>query len=159
MQTIVRAGVVLGVLVVVWTFVMGFTGWYKDPALLNLFYVVIPIQIGVLVWALRQTAAQGRRYGSQVGAGTLISLIGGVIIIAGSILFTTVVFPNYFSELAAIQERMLQQAGHGEAEIREVMAMTAKTATPVFQAVFGFVGTMVTGVVASLAIGAFARAR
>ena len=25
-----RAGVLLGVLCVIWTFVMGFTGWYKD---------------------------------------------------------------------------------------------------------------------------------
>ncbi|MBP1648220.1 MAG: hypothetical protein H6Q30_1665, partial [Bacteroidetes bacterium] len=31
MQPTVKAGIVLGILVVVWTFFMGITGWYKDP--------------------------------------------------------------------------------------------------------------------------------
>ena len=61
----------LGLLVVAWTFVMGFTGWYKDPTLLNLSRVVIPIQICALVWELRKTAAGGRAYGGQVAAGTI----------------------------------------------------------------------------------------
>ncbi len=159
MNTIVRAGVLLGVLVEVWTFVMGFTGWYKDPALLNLFWVVIPIQIGVLIWALRTTAAEGRAYGGQVAAGTVISLIGGVIIIVGSLIFTTLVFPNYFEDLAAIQEEMLRSAGTTEAEIKQMMEMTARTSTPMMQAIFGFIGTVVTGIVCSLVIGAFSRAK
>jgi hypothetical protein len=138
---------------------MGFTGWYKHPSLLNLFYVVILIQILLLIWALQQTAGEGRKYGGQVVAGTLISAIGGVIIIGSSLLFTTVVFPNYFQELAAIQEQMLREAGKSEAEIRTMLDMTAKTSTPMMQAMAGFVGTFVTGLVASLVIGRFARAK
>jgi hypothetical protein len=159
MNTIVKAGVALGVLVVIWTFIMGFTGWYKDPALLNLFYVVIAIQIAVLMWALKRTAAEGRGFGGQLGAGTLISLIGGVFVVVGSLIFTTVVFPNYFQDIAAIQEQMLRSAGKSEAEIKTVMDMAARTSTPAMQAFFGFCGTMVTGVVVSAIIGAFVRAR
>jgi hypothetical protein len=83
---------VLGVLVGAWTFVMGFTGWYKDPVLLNMFWVVIVIQIVVLLWTLRQTTCAG-----------------------------------------------------------------AATATPFYQALFGFSGTVVTGVVVSAVAGAFVR--
>jgi len=43
---------------VLWTLVMGVTGWYKHPVLLNMFWVVVLIEIGVLVWGLRQTAAR-----------------------------------------------------------------------------------------------------
>ena len=159
MNTIVKAGVVLGILVEVWTYLMGFTGWYKDPALLNLFWVVIAIQIAVLMWALKRTAAEGRGYGGQVGAGTLISLIAGVFVIVGSLVFTMVVFPNYFRELATIQEQMLRTAGKSEDEIKMVMDMTAKTSTPMMQAFFGFCGTLVTGIVVSAIIGAFIRAK
>ena len=159
MNTIVKAGLVLGVLVEIWTYLMGFTGWYKDPALMNLFWVVIALQIAVLMWALKRTAAEGRGYGGQVGAGTLISLIGGAFVIVGSLAFTMVVFPSYFKELAAIQEQLLRTAGRSDAEIKQVMDMTARTSTPLIQACFGFLGTIVTGIVVSVIIGAFVRAK
>ena len=159
MNTIVKAGVVLGILVEIWTFLYGFTGWYKDPALMNLFYVVIALQIAVLMWALKRTAAEGRGFGGQLGAGTLISLIGGVFVVVGSLVFTTVVFPNYFQDVAAVQEQMMRSAGRSDAEIKQVMDMAAKTSTPAMQAFVGFCGTMVTGVVVSAIIGAFVRAK
>ena len=159
MNTITKAGIVLGILVEIWTYLMGFTGWYKDPSLMNLFWVVIAIQIAVLMWALKRTAAEGRGYGGQVGAGTLISLIGGVFVIVGSLVFTMVVFPNYFSDLAAIQEQMLRTAGRSDGEIRQVMSLTAKTSTPLIQACLGFLGTLVTGFVVSAIIGAFVKAK
>jgi len=159
MNTILKAGIVLGALVEIWTYLMGFTGWYKDPALMNLFWVVIAIQIAVLMWALKRTAAEGRGFGGQVAAGTLISLIGGIFVIVGSLIFTIVVFPNYFRDLAVIQEQMLRAAGRAEAEIQQVMEMSAKTSTPMMQAIFGFLGTLVTGIVVSTIIGAFVRAK
>lgn len=159
MNTILKAGIVLGVLVEIWTYLMGFTGWYKDPALMNLFFVVIAIEIAVLMWALKRTAAEGRGWGGQVGAGTLIALIGGVFVIVGSLIFTMVVFPNYFTDLAAIQEQMLRTSGQSEEQIRQTMEMTAKTSTPVMQACFGFLGTLITGIVVSMIIGAFVKAK
>jgi hypothetical protein len=36
------------ILVSIWTFVIGLPGWYKDPVLLNLFFLVILLQIGVI---------------------------------------------------------------------------------------------------------------
>ena len=159
MNTILKAGIVMGVLVEIWTYVMGFTGWYKHPTFMNLFWVVIALQIAVLMSALKHTAKEGRGYGGQVGAGTLISLIGSAFVIVGSLIFTLVVFPNYFTDLAAIQEQMLRTAGRTEADIRQMMEMTARTSTPMMQAFFGFLGTLVTGVVVSAIIGAFVRAK
>ena len=159
MNTILKAGVVLGLLVEVWTLVMGFTGWYRHPVLLYLFFLVIPIQIAVLIWALRKTAAEGRRYWGQVSAGVLISAIAGIIIVVGSLLFTTVFFPDYFQELSGMQEQMMHQAGKSEAEIRAALNAAAKTNTPMAQAMSGLIGTLVTGLVASLAISGFSRAK
>lgn len=159
MKTILTYGVILGAVVVGWTFVMGFSGWYRHPALLNLFFLVIPIQIGLIVGMLSRTAAQGRGYLGQVVAGTTASVLGGVIIVGGSLLFTTVVFPNYFSELRAIQEEILRSRGLPEAEIAAHAAATASTQTPLIQAMAGFVGTFATGLVTSLVAGGFIRAR
>ena len=89
----IRAGVLLGLLCVIWTFVMGFTAWYKDPVMLNLFFLVILFEIAVIVWALRQTAPAAT-WGGQVVNGLTISAVASVIIFVGSLLFTTVAFPT-----------------------------------------------------------------
>ncbi len=158
MSSTVRTGLLIGVSVVAWTFVMGFTGWYLDPSLLNLFFLVIPIQVALLVVGLRSSAAENG-YGRQVFSGTLASLLASVLIFGGSIFFTTVVFPSYFDELRAVHATMLEQAGKSAEEVRAQVEAMAATQTPFLQALFGAIGTVVTGLVSSLVIAAFARKR
>jgi len=158
MNAIWKPGISLGLLVALWTFVMGFTGMYKDPSLAWLFVPVAAlIQVAVLVWALRVTAAQGRGYAGQVAAGLMISVVAAVIIFFGSILFTTVVFPNYFEEVRALGEQALRDAGRTEEEIRAMLAMQEKVQTPFLQAFFGVIGTVITGLIASLIVAIFVR--
>ncbi len=151
-----RAGVLLGVLCVIWTFVMGFTGWYKDPVMLNLFFLVIPLEIGIVIWALRKTAA-GATWGGQIVNGLVLSLVAGVIIFAGSLLFTTVAFPDYFADLQAAQTQMLKTAGMSEGEIKTQVAAAAAMQTPLVNALSGVIGTVVTGVIVAAIAGAIWR--
>ena len=159
MNPILSAGLLIGVLCGVWTFVMGLTGWYRDPMLLNLFFVVILIEIGGLVWGLRQTAAQGRGYGSQVIAGTMMAIVAGVVVICSSLLFTTVAYPDYFNELEALYIEMLQQQGLSESEIARQVSENRAANTPMGQAMQGFIGTLVTGILASAIIAIWVRSR
>ncbi len=157
MKPILKAGLVLGILVEIWTYVLGIAGWYKDPVLLNLFYGVILIEIGVLIWGLRLTAAEGRGYGGQVAAGLIISVIGAVVIFVGSFLFTSVVFPNYFTELNDMYRQIGPQQGLTSEQIEAEIASMAGVQTPFMNALIGAVMTIVTGLVASLIIAVFIR--
>jgi hypothetical protein len=157
MNPILSAGLLIGVLCGVWTFVMGFTGWYKDPVLANVFFVVIAIEIGGLIWGLRKTAAQGRTYGGQILAGTMMAIVAGVIIIASSLVFTTVVFPDYLADTEQTYRSVLRQQGKSEAEIAAAFEASAAAATPMGQAMSGFFGTLLTGIIASAVIGIFIR--
>lgn len=159
MSPIPAAGLLIGVLCGIWMFMMGLTGWYKDPARLNLFFLVIAIEVGGLIWGLRRTAAQGRSYSGQVVAGTLISVIAGLVIIVSSLLFTTVAFPGYFEEVNAISREMMIKEGKSEAEIQRVLHEWAPMQTPIRNALIGFFGTFVTGVVASAVMAVWLRAR
>ena len=152
----IRAGVLLGVLCVFWTFVMGFTGWYKDPVMLNLFFLVILLEVGIVIWALRKTAASAT-WGGQVVNGLVLSLVASVIIFAGSLFFTTVAFPDYFTELQSAQTQMLKTQGLSEADIKMQMAAAAALQTPFMNALTGVIGTVVTGVVVAAIAGAFLR--
>ena len=160
MNPILTAGVLIGILCSAWTFILGFTGLYKSPAANVVFIsVAMAIEVVVLTWGLRRTAAEGRAYGGQILAGTMMAIVGGVIIIASSLVFTTVVFPNYFVEVEQAYRNALQSQGKSEAEIAAAIQANAASATPMAQAMSGFIGTLVTGIVASAIIGIFVRRR
>ena len=116
-------------------FVFGFTGWYKDPTLNLLFFLVILIEVAGLIWGLRQTAREGRNYNQQIVAGTMMAVIAGVVIIAASLAFTTM-FPDAMDAPRAADP----------------------SATPMSQALNGFIDTLVTGILASAAIAIRVRA-
>jgi hypothetical protein len=137
MNPVLGTGVLIGVLCGLWMLVVGYTGWYRHPQLRNIFYLVVLIEVAGLVWGLRRTAAEGRSYGGQIVAGTMMSVVAGVIIIASSLLFTTVLFPSYFADM--------QESFHETGS------------TPMGQAIQGFMGTLITGIVASAVIGLFFR--
>jgi hypothetical protein len=158
MNPILTAGIVIGVLCSLWTLVMGYTGWYKDPALANVFFFVIVIEIAGLIWGLRRTA-RDRAYGGQILAGTMMSIVAGVIIVGTSLLFTTVLFPDYSQEAEQMFRAGLQQQGRTATEIADAVRANAANWTPMAQAMSGFVGTLVTGIVASAVIGYFVRRR
>lgn len=159
MSPILAAGLLIGGGVAAWTLVMGITGWYKDPVLLNAFFLVVIIEIVGLVWGLRQTASQGRTYSGQVVAGTMMAIIAGLVIVPASLIFTTVLFPDYFAEINEMSRRMMAEAGKSEAEIAQAIEASAAMQTPVMNAIAGFIGTFVTGVIASAIIAIWIRAR
>ena len=159
MNPILAAGLFIGIFCGLWTFVMGYTGWYKDPVMLNAFFVVILIEIVGLVWGLRRTAAQGRGWASQVVAGSMMAVVGGVLIIGFSLIFTTVLFPNYFTDIENMSIIVMQQQGRSAAEIEESLKASRAMATPMAQALAGFMGTVITGMVASAALAVVIRAK
>ncbi len=157
MKPTLKAGLLLGILVVVWMLVHGVTGWYKDPAMMFMFYVVVLIEIGVLIWGLGRTAREGKTYGGQLGAGTLMALIGAVIIFIASILFTTVLYPNYFADVRAANLQALVARGMTADQAEAQLKMMDTVETPFLQALIGAVMTVVTGFIASLVIAALLR--
>ena len=60
-------GICIAVFCGIWQLIMGVTGWYKDPVMMKMFWVVILIQVICLIWGLSRTAKDGKRYLAQVG--------------------------------------------------------------------------------------------
>jgi hypothetical protein len=158
MSLTVKTGVLIGVLCAAWTYVMGFTGWFKDPTLQAAFFLVILIEVALLLWGLRQTA-DANTYGRQVMTGTTMAVIAAAIIFVNSLVFTMVVFPNYFQDLEQAYRQVLRTQGRSEADIAEAIARQASAQTPFVQAMQGAVGTVITGLVASLLIAIRYRRR
>jgi hypothetical protein len=159
MSNIVKTGLVLGLLVEVWTYIVGFAGWHRDPSLVNLFYIVVVIELAVLFWGLKKEAAAGKSYGGLLGAGTLMSVIGAVIVFVGAFLFTMVVFPEYFAELREAGRQALLAEGKSPEEVQKTLDLVAPMQTPFVNALMGAVMTVVSGFIMSLAIPFLVRKR
>lgn len=137
---------------------MGFTGWYQEPSKLYLFFIVFFILLGGLIWGLRRTAAQGRTYSGQVVAGTQMSLVAGLIIFGASLVFTGIVFPEYFDGVNAAARQMMLTEGKSEAEINQVLESAAPSQTPMRNALTVAIGTIVRGIAATALISVWVRA-
>jgi hypothetical protein len=157
MNHIYKTGLLIGVLVAIWTFVMGFTGWYKHPTLQALFWVVVVIQVVLLRSGLKPLAVEGRSFWSLVFDGTRMSIVASVVVFIGSMIFTTVAFPEYFSELGKAYEEMLRAQGKPPDEVKQMVEAAMAAQTPVAQASFGAIGTIVTGFLVSMLLAFFAR--
>lgn len=156
MPNTVKSGILLGVLVEIWTAVIILARWHVDPVMMNLFFLVIPLQIAILVMALRKEAPNAG-YGKQVLNGLVVSLVAAAIVFAGSYLLTTTVFPNYFAEVKAAGEALLAKAGRTPEQVAADMAKNAAMYEPLANSVTGAIGTTVTGLVVSLVAAAFLR--
>jgi hypothetical protein len=148
MSPTLTTGIAIGIATFLWTLVMGVTGWYKDPAMVPVFFLVIVFEVLLLVWGLRQTAATNG-YGQQVVTGTMMAVVAAPIIFAGSMLFTTVFFPSYFTELQQMQTKMLAEQGLSADEVKRQVEATMQMQTPVANALTGAVATVITGAIAS----------
>jgi hypothetical protein len=152
MKSTWKVGLLIAVFCCAWQMIMVGMGWLTNPRTLSLFYLVILIQIVILIWGMRQTATDNK-YGKQLLFGTLASAIAAVFIFAYSLFLMTVLAPNLIEEIKAMQTAALKAAGRPEAEIGIAMALQ----TPLFQACQGFLGTIVTGFLASAVIAIFVR--
>ena len=156
MPPILLTGLLIGSLTGLCTFVLGATGWYRDPEKIGLFLpTAMVIQVAGLTWGLHRTARQGRTYSGQVVAGALISLIAGVVVSLASLLFSTVAFPDYIPETRALAREAMARAGVPESEIE--IAIRGHTSTS--QAFGAFATTFVAGVIASAVISVWIRAQ
>ena len=153
MSLTVKGGLLIGVLCSIWMYVVGYTGWYLDPALQSMFFLVIVIEIAVLFWMLRQLPDPQKTFAGILKAGTVMSLIAAAVIFVASYIFTSVAFPNYFEEVRAVGERMYREQNKSEEEIAAIMASMAPMQNSLVNALTGVIGTIVTGFLASAVLG------
>ena len=150
----------IGGLCSTWIVINGVTGFYKDPQMSAMFVPIVSVmEIVVLIWALRKTAALGRSYSGQVVAGTLMALLGGAINFCTSMVFTSVLYPNYFAEINQMSREVMLENKQSEEQIAAAINAVAGWQTPVMSALAGFIGTVTTGIVVSAVIAIWIRAR
>ena len=149
----IKYGLVLGVVVAAFGFVLGVSGLHTNQlAPMGFVIVAIIINAAIVVLAVRRLASTST-WVQQVANGLVLGLVGAVVVFLGSWLMTAVVLPDYYAEFAeAARLRAVAEGLTGE-QLEAAVAMV--TGTSVGSAFQGAVGTVITSVVVAGIAGIF----
>ncbi|MBP6531994.1 MAG: DUF4199 domain-containing protein [Bacteroidia bacterium] len=128
----------------------------KAPQYLS--YLLLAIFIIMGVKSFRDQDLGGYiSYSRSLGTGTLISLYGGIISGAFSVLFFMVIAPEMTEQIiAAAQENMAKQ-GLTEEQMQMGVEWTRKFTQPLWLFVFSIIGSVFIGFILSLLISVFLK--
>ena len=156
MNSVIKASVALVVAVMVISVLMYVTGLHENPLIggLGSLVLVIGANVGVVFWALKQTAAENG-YLRQLGNGVLIGLIGGVLVFLGSMALLTAI-PDYLDDMMEMQISSLEQWNLAEDVMQQQIAKI-EAITPVSSSLQGLIGTFFTSLIVGAIVAIFKR--
>ena len=155
MNVPVKYGLILGIVVSLINLAIPALGMHTSMGMSAIFLVVvIAINIAVVVVALGKTAADAN-YGGQVLNGLVLGAVGAAIVFVGSWLTTSVVFPNYMTEVAEAMRDSMAPFGLPADAIDAQLAGTSS----VDSAFQGAIGTVITSVVVAAITAIFRRVK
>ena len=152
-------GVVLAVVVALFSIVFAAAGMHKNPALGWVFPVIATAStIGVVIWTLRKTRDEGKRYGGQLLVGIVLAFVAAVLLFVNSYLFTTMIFPNYLDEVRVVQEEQIAtQPNLNQQQIDMQRKALDVVLTPKAQAGLGAIMTVISTGLVTLIAAIFVR--
>lgn len=156
-MTVIKASVALAVLVLVLSLGIALTGMHESPIIGGIAAIIlaIGINVGVVFWALKQTASENG-YGKQLLVVLGVGALGGFLVLLSSLLFLNVLFPNYIDESTTAVIGLLEQSGLPE-NVLDQKITELEAVTPMGQSVKGMIGTFFTSLVAGAIIAIFKR--
>jgi len=88
-----------------------------------------------------------------------MSAVGAIVIFVGSYVLVTAVFPNYFMEVQEAGRVTLGAQGLSEQAIQAQLDAMAPMQTPLANSLTGGIATIITGLIESLILAAFIKAK
>jgi len=157
MGAAIKAGVILGVAVTLVSALLIGSGMHQNLVVNGVVSLVIYIglNIGLLIWALRKTAADSG-YGKQLLNALIVGVVGSVLIFAGSYLLLGVIFPDAVAETRDVAVVFLENANVPEQQLAAQIAKL-EAATPVSQSLAGVWGTLGTTLIVGAVAAIFIR--
>jgi fructose-specific phosphotransferase system IIC component len=157
MNSAIKAGVALAVIVEVLSVIFAVAGLHQAGLVPGLILMVlfIALTIGCVFWGLSKTASEAG-YGKQLMGAVVIGVVAGILILIFSLINLNLIFPDYLEEntVATIEalEGMNMPEQALDAQIGKLESRTAMS-----ESIAGMIGTLVTCIIAGAIIAIFKR--
>jgi hypothetical protein len=155
--------VVLTVCVIVFQLLLFFLGYQTEKVATGQYVAWLSVVIlAVVLWFGVKAVREERpgktlTYGQGVGAGTLISLYGGLMSAVYTVIHLKFINPNYADYIMDMTRAKWAAAGMSQDQMARIEGFTRSMISPWVQAVMGLFFTVLFGLIISLIISAFLK--
>jgi len=155
----INYGLILGVISILTSVTVYATGHTYDQHW-SIGVVSFLIMIAVIVMGIKKFKDSNGgflKFGEAIKIGLGIALISGIIAVLYTYVFTTIIEPDFFKNLALIQEQKWIDAGMSDEQIETSKVMMSKMSNPMMTAGFSVLGSVFFGFIISLISGAIMK--
>ena len=128
----------------------------KAPQWINWLLLITFIVLGVKNYR-DQDLGGTIAYGKALGTGTLISIFGGIVSGAFTLIFFVWIAPEMTQKIMDMSQQQLMDQGMSEEQIATALDYTKKFMTPTWLFIFSILGTTFIGFLFSLVISIFLK--
>jgi hypothetical protein len=151
-------GLILGLVGIVYTLLLYFLNQTFNKFLGYPLLIILGVTLFFLLKSYRDNFRHGiLTYGEALGAGMITFLYYSILMAIFTYVLYTVIDPGLLDKSLAYAEEILQKRNMPQAQIDAGMAMQKKIMTPAFMAPISIFGNMISGLIISLIVSAFAR--
>jgi len=153
-----NAGIILGLLGIIWSLVLWFFDQSTNQILGLAFYIVIIIGIYLGIRSYRDKYLNGFiTYGQSLGAGVIIILYYSIITSVFTYILYKFIDPNLVEKMLAMTEEQLADRGLAEGMIEQSMQIQKKIMTPLVLSLGNLLNGLFMGTIFSLIISLFTK--
>jgi len=155
----IRYGILIGLLIIIYSFVLFVTGQEMNQALGWISIAVLPI-VGIFLAhkAFKQANQGFMSYGQGLGIGVLLSLISGSLTTIFSYIYRTFIDPDLAARMLEKMRAKLEAVGNmSDTQIDQMLSMSTKFSTGPIGFAVGILSALLLGLVFSLVIAAITK--
>lgn len=157
-RTGLKYGVYTGIASLLYSGILQVARLSEDQFLSSLSTVIMIAGIFYAIREYKQLNDGYISFGQCVGAGSVVSGIAGIISSTFVVIYMRFIEPNAIAEMLKQQRIALEKDGRFDDEqIEQTMTMMGSIMTPEILFVFGFLFTLILGVILSMILGAFMK--
>jgi hypothetical protein len=157
-QQTLTAGLLLGIVLVVYSLLMYFLDMSTNKYIGWISYLIIAVVIYYLQVQHRNKDLNGfMSYGKALGFAVMSMLVASVISAIFNFIMVKFIDPGLITKIMSMQEEAMAKRGMTAEQTEMAMKMTAKMMSPVFMSIFTLIGMMFWGTVVSLITSIFTR--
>jgi hypothetical protein len=154
----IRSGVVYGLIMIIYSLILNFTGLAMNQTMGYLSWVII---IGAVIWAhIEYKKANGgfMEYSEGLGLGIITILIGGLISGVFSVIYMTLIDNNFIKNmLTQIREQLDKQPNLNDEQIDAVMKFYEWMFQPHWLFLIGLLSSAIVGLIISAIVSIFTQ--
>jgi hypothetical protein len=150
-------GLILGVVLILFSLVINMTGNFGNNALQSISYIFIIVGIVLAHKDYKDSGDGYMSYGKGLGIGTLTVIIAFVISGIFGYIYMTAIDPTLIDALKEQQILQMEEQGMSDAQIEQAMGFTESFMTPGMLTLFAILFSAFIGFILSLIISAFTK--